>query len=669
MTTARAPGVAPGEVQSEFGRLAARTLDADILAVLQRSPRGSHLEIFPSGAVSERTASRLSAALSQIDLEDEHRNQVHERGSPFESKSLRLLADDGVTGLLSAPIYVGRKCLGSLHAINTDGKPFCRSGLMTSLAKHIALAGYADQAWESEDVQVPQFTELQNIALMSANYEEFSKSLSDGIGAAMGIPRSGVMIWDCDRQSLQVIPGAFGAGAAVTSSYQVATSDLTSNAARVFSSGIPYLSNDSDRDPGVLHDYAVAFGIRRLLSVRLRVGDRPVGVLHLANKTSKFTIDDIRAAMALASVIAREVDLAHVVFDLRSQRGIESSLAHAAVRIARGEQVHNFLPDTLHELAPIIGATWIAFVPPASDPICNQSSTTRSELEAAIITDARKPLGERDSVVVPRQAGDPGYTTLHAPIYFDRQRIGTLSALRTRGEPFEPYEREAVRRLGDLIALAWATERYQQQRAVVARLRERQRIADDLHDRVAQLLYVAQIGIDSMLESESGSDKLAQELTKVRSLLVRGDSSIRAVIHDLSQTRRSGFVERLTADVEALEQEYSLPVHLQVEDKALPLTAILRSSTIDALLLVAREIVVNAARHAGPCRVGVLVSAGRARHLTIAIADDGIGPLDGALRPGYGLMSLRRAMRDVGGSLRIYRGKQGGVKVCATVPV
>ena len=57
--------------------------------------------------------------------------------------------------------------------------------------------------------------------------------------------------------------------------------------------------------------------------------------------------------------------------------------------------------------------------------------------------------------------------------------IGMLAAFRSRYESFTAEERHGLSRMAELIALSWASERYQQHRAALARLEERQRIADE----------------------------------------------------------------------------------------------------------------------------------------------------------------------------------------------
>lgn len=60
--------------------------------------------------------------------------------------------------------------------------------------------------------------------------------------------------------------------------------------------------------------------------------------------------------------------------------------------------------------------------------------------------------------------------------------------LRLPHEPFLAHEEDAMRRLADLLSLARTTETYHRERVETARLRERERIADGLHDTEGQVV-------------------------------------------------------------------------------------------------------------------------------------------------------------------------------------
>jgi signal transduction histidine kinase len=273
----------------------------------------------------------------------------------------------------------------------------------------------------------------------------------------------------------------------------------------------------------------------------------------------------------------------------------------------------------------------------------------------------------RAYVVGPRRAGDPGWAAFYAPVELHGARVGTLAALRVRGEPFARPERGSFVRLANVAALHHATERYQQQRAQLARLQERQRIADDLHDDVAQILFAAQLSLDSILELHEIDDETAAEIARARGLLIRGDTAIRTVIHRLSQPPAADLGARLAAVVAGVESEFSIAIHMDVRPDTKAAARDLRRPVSEALIRAAREALVNAAKHAGPCRITVTLQVVRNR-LLLTVADDGLGmaPTTGA--PRHGLASLRKLIREHGGTFRLCNAG-GGTRVTVSVPV
>jgi signal transduction histidine kinase len=288
--------------------------------------------------------------------------------------------------------------------------------------------------------------------------------------------------------------------------------------------------------------------------------------------------------------------------------------------------------------------------------------------EEQLIAQGRKQPDRRSNVAGPLHAGDPGSATLHLPVKLATQRVGTLSILRSHAEPFTAAEQDALTRLARLAALAWAAEGYQQQRAELARFEERQRIADDLHDDVSQILFGAQIALDATLEAPEVGTSGTENVARARSLVILADEALRGVIHQLSRSAPASPASELVSLVNEVEQELGLPIHLDIEADAALASAQLRRPARNALLRVAREALVNAAKHAGPCRASVRLKVTRRGRLMIEITDDGMGiSLDGGGN-GHGLTSLRRVVRSQGGMVRVGSTPAGGTRVLATFP-
>jgi signal transduction histidine kinase len=310
-------------------------------------------------------------------------------------------------------------------------------------------------------------------------------------------------------------------------------------------------------------------------------------------------------------------------------------------------------------------ASMIAVVPTDTSPIVWRSAQTDSSHERQLLMEGARQPGLRIKVQAPLRAGDPGSATIQVPVKFGSQRVATLSVLRGRAEPFTVDERGALTRLAKLAALAQAMDVYQQERAELARVSERQRIADDLHDEVAQILFGAQMSLDSTLELPELDERAATNVLRARTLLSRSDEVLRGIIGQLAREPPADLVSALAATTSEIEHDYALPIHLDITERARRAEISLHRPVGKALLRTAREALINAAKHAGPCRATVRLDVGRGR-LRLSVADDGLGIPTDARRTRYGLTSVRRLIRDQGGNMRITSGATGGTRLVAS---
>lgn len=583
-----------------------------------------------------------------------------------------VLADRGYGALLGCEIEWEGCAYGALFVARQQPGQVVLAELMETFARQVAISVLQRKTRRrpaSVADRLENLEALDQVALSTMGFDQLSGALDACIAPIVGADMTAVMVWDKQRDVLQMVPGSFGAADETVASYQISVFDRYSNAARVFSTGRPYVSNKAASDPGILQDYVHAFGIKQLLSLQLAMAGRPVGVLHLANKASGFTIYDIQRAEELGPRIATVIEFSRTMSELRRKQQLEKILSAVAVAIASGRGVQDFLVPALGELCAAMDAGMIALVPEGSDAIVARNASVADKLVAAVLEEAHAGPGVRAYVIDPAKARDPGRAVYHTPVNLGRERVGTIAALRARGEPFSQSERLALTRVANLSALAWASERYQQQRAELARLHERQRIADDLHDDVAQIIFAAQLHLDALVEHDGLDRAFVAELVRVRGLLVRGDAAIRTVIHQLSRPGPSDLAGHVASVVARIEEEFIMPVHLEISDGAAAAAKRISRPALEALLKVARESLVNAAKHAGPCSVAVHLDVGRGGNLRLRIVDDGVGISDERGRNRYGLSSLRRGIRVHGGGIRVTRKPAGGTTVTASLPV
>jgi signal transduction histidine kinase len=509
--------------------------------------------------------------------------------------------------------------------------------------------------------------DVLGIRELEGGYEKFNRAVAGELDAAVRSTRFAVLLWDEERKVLRPLPGAFG-GDPEELPPAHAAHDWYSSAARVFATGEPYLSNHAPGDDGVLQDHVDAFGIKRMMTVPLNAGSERVGVLQVVNKPTDFTVRDLQTAIRLAPRVAVGARMARMRDTLLRQQRLEEILCETAIDIASGRDLQEFLGSTLDHLCAALRGSMIALAPAAAAPLIRRRGADRGHLEELVLRQAREATSLRVYGMGPRSAGRSGWSAAHVPVLLGGEQVATLSAMRVGGDPFEPDECRALSRLAHLVALAWATERYQRQLAESATVAERQRIADELHDQVAQLLFAARLSLDFALETPDVPDCAVANVRRGRDLLLRADDATRQVMERNSLASDDRLADRLTALVGSVEEEFARPVALEIAPAVLDAADAMSRPAINLMARAAREALVNAAKHAGPCQLAVRVTVTRGNRLLLTVTDGGIG-VRARREDGYGTAALRRAVRHHGGALRVNGVATGGTKVAVSLPL
>ncbi len=202
----------------------------------------------------------------------------------------------------------------------------------------------------------------------------------------------------------------------------------------------------------------------------------------------------------------------------------------------------------------------------------------------------------------------------------------------------------------------------------LAEQRERQRLATDLHDYLAQLLVFGRLKLGQAKRDPKNpwSGSVPEELDEV---LGKALTYIRSLVAELSPPvlREFGLAMALQWLAEQMKRQ-ELTVTVDCD---------LRSSMVSedqAVLLFqsARELLINVLKHAGTSRASVSVGI-KDNILQLCVTDDGAG-FDNA-NPSmnraatFGLFSIRERMEDLGGEMSIVSAPGQGTQVTLVVPL
>jgi signal transduction histidine kinase len=202
---------------------------------------------------------------------------------------------------------------------------------------------------------------------------------------------------------------------------------------------------------------------------------------------------------------------------------------------------------------------------------------------------------------------------------------------------------------------------------------ERNRIARELHDSVAQHLLTIGMNLEWCRRQGSTSDSVLERMTAAQALARSAVDEIRAVIFELSSDGQIELPRALREVIEDVEAGTRLEVGLRVYGQTQPIAA----TTQHALVQIAREALFNVVRHARAHHAWVTLRW-RPQVVSLAVADDGSGNhrrLQHQLfisRPDgdhLGLAGIAERVRSVGGASWFEGRRGGGVKLRVEVPL
>jgi signal transduction histidine kinase len=195
-------------------------------------------------------------------------------------------------------------------------------------------------------------------------------------------------------------------------------------------------------------------------------------------------------------------------------------------------------------------------------------------------------------------------------------------------------------------------------------VKERQRIARDLHDSVSQSLFSTVLhtrSVEKALEREgvTRSGPLEQSLGAIAELTRSAHSEMRALIFELRHDAvEDGLVAALTRHASMLAARHGLDIEIRGPER---LALSPRAQT--ELFGIAREAFANVVKHAGATSAWVQVEARRGRVL-VEVRDDGSGFDPAARHPGhFGLESMRSRAAELGAVLTISSAPGAGTAV------
>jgi two-component system NarL family sensor kinase len=247
-------------------------------------------------------------------------------------------------------------------------------------------------------------------------------------------------------------------------------------------------------------------------------------------------------------------------------------------------------------------------------------------------------------------------------IRFGGQDLGLMNLTKPGLRKIAGHDLRLLTTIADQLGIAVERARLAETATQVARMREREELARDLHDTFAQDLTAITLQLETALQYIGGEAQAARQVTSALNVARDSVHRARRSVEALRSSPENG--SPLDAALAELARSFTsqsgVPVHLHVDATG-------AHPEIERVVYrIAQEALTNVRRHAKAKNVWIDATRRRGQ-VVLTIRDDGKG-LKERKRDGIGINGMQERARSIGGSVSVRSYRPGGTEVRATLP-
>lgn len=206
---------------------------------------------------------------------------------------------------------------------------------------------------------------------------------------------------------------------------------------------------------------------------------------------------------------------------------------------------------------------------------------------------------------------------------------------------------------------------YSKKSEEMAKTRERNRLAREIHDTLGHALTGITTGLEACTELlENDVEKTKAQLLKITALAKKGLLDVRRSVSELrpDALERFSLIPALENLSEDINECTNTKVILNINQKAIKL----KPDEEETIYRVIQEGITNAVRHGKARRIKVDLCF-ESNFVQLEITDDGVGCEN--ITEGFGLKHIRERIEMLGGSVEFEPAAPGGFKISAGIPI
>jgi signal transduction histidine kinase len=425
--------------------------------------------------------------------------------------------------------------------------------------------------------------------------------------------------------------------------------------------------------------------MRSFLGVPVRIRDEVFGNLYLTEKQDggQFDEEDETVVTALAAAAGVAIENARLYEEARRRQRWLQAIDEVTRRLLSGADPGDVLDLVIQQVLEMSGADLAVLALPEAEHhqlvVRHAAGADAARARGLALPDtslSAEVLATGEPVTLAEFSRDERVAqvareqmTLGPAVIFPLGAAGNVRGVLTVGRHpgSMPLPQATVEMVGSFAAqaavvLELADARRDAEQVTV--LRDRERIARDLHDLVIQRLYATGMSLQGAMPLINRPE-VADRVSRAVDALDDTIGDIRSAIFAL-QTRHDVKQASLREKILQVVDEMTGPLGFA---PSLSLTGDLSERVPDDsaghMLGALRESLSNAARHAGASRIDVAVEVGS--DLVLVVRDNGIGLRDVTRRSG--LANLAERAEQLGGTLKVGPADGSGTELHWQVPL
>ncbi|MDF0727027.1 GAF domain-containing sensor histidine kinase [Cytobacillus sp. S13-E01] len=307
-------------------------------------------------------------------------------------------------------------------------------------------------------------------------------------------------------------------------------------------------------------------------------------------------------------------------------------------------------------------------------PITKNFTLTQAELHS--YEHIKNPLIFNDRRKTAEKAGDCFSSDIKAivytPLVIENETVGMFVVGRSRVRSFEENDIRSIATLANQLAAVIKTRMLFTEKEKRILLEERNRIARDIHDGVAQTMAGAVMKLETAQRKyrkhpEEAMNLVNDSVNKLRSCL----KEVRESIYALRPypTERVGLIPAITRKIESIKGEFPEDIQFEIRGEEIQLSSMVEKVLFDTC----SESLQNCIKHATATRIDILLSF-QTEHILLKVKDNGKGfslfqaMIKAQNQPHFGILQMNDASDKINASLQIDSKEGSGTEITLTVP-